>query len=54
MLLFEYEEIITFDSSLFSKDIFCYQVAGRVNPDEADKDEWFVVKVIHFDKDAKE
>lgn len=30
------------------------QVAGRVNPDEADKDEWFVVKVIHFDKDAKE
>lgn len=30
------------------------QVAGRVTPDDAEKDEWFVVKVIHFDKDAKE
>ncbi|KAJ0972785.1 hypothetical protein J5N97_020744 [Dioscorea zingiberensis] len=30
------------------------QVAARVTNDEAEKDEWFVVKVIHFDKDAKE
>ncbi|XP_020107538.1 uncharacterized protein LOC109723537 isoform X1 [Ananas comosus] len=30
------------------------QVAARVTPDEAEKDEWFVVKVIHVDKDAKE
>ncbi|XP_073003540.1 SAGA-associated factor 29 homolog A-like isoform X3 [Typha latifolia] len=30
------------------------QVAARVTPDDAEKDEWFVVKVIHFDKDAKE
>ncbi|KAG0463581.1 hypothetical protein HPP92_019650 [Vanilla planifolia] len=25
-----------------------------VTPDDAEKDRWFVVKVIHFDKDAKE
>lgn len=31
-----------------------FQVAARVTPDEAEKDEWFVVKVIHVDKDAKE
>ncbi|XP_072969478.1 SAGA-associated factor 29 homolog A-like isoform X1 [Typha angustifolia] len=30
------------------------QVAARVTPDDAEKDEWFVVKVIHFDKDTKE
>ncbi|OVA20587.1 SGF29 tudor-like domain [Macleaya cordata] len=30
------------------------QVAARVTPDDADKDEWFVVKVIHFDREAKE
>lgn len=30
------------------------QVAARVTNDDAEKDEWFVVKVIHFDKDAKE
>ncbi|KAF9603263.1 hypothetical protein IFM89_034596 [Coptis chinensis] len=30
------------------------QVAARVTPDDAEKDEWFVVKVIHFDKDAKD
>ncbi|ONK69090.1 uncharacterized protein A4U43_C05F19180 [Asparagus officinalis] len=30
------------------------QVAARVTDDDAEKDEWFVVKVIHFDKDAKE
>ncbi|XP_068663139.1 SAGA-associated factor 29 homolog A isoform X2 [Aristolochia californica] len=30
------------------------QVAARVTPDDAEKDEWFVVKVIHFDKEAKE
>jgi len=29
-------------------------VAARVTNDDAEKDEWFVVKVIHFDKDAKE
>lgn len=30
------------------------QVAARVTSDDAEKDEWFVVKVTHFDKDAKE
>ncbi|XXG41829.1 hypothetical protein AAC387_Pa01g2211 [Persea americana] len=30
------------------------QVAARVTPDNAEKDEWFVVKVIHFDREAKE
>ncbi|KAJ4972642.1 hypothetical protein NE237_005816 [Protea cynaroides] len=30
------------------------QVAARVTPDGAEKDEWFVVKVIHFDREAKE
>ncbi|KAK9117318.1 hypothetical protein Sjap_016265 [Stephania japonica] len=30
------------------------QVAARVTPDDAEKDEWFVVKVIHFDREAKE
>ncbi|KAL5153492.1 SAGA-associated factor 29 A [Glycine soja] len=29
-------------------------VAARVTPRNADKDEWFVVKVIHFDKESKE
>ncbi|XP_024030313.1 uncharacterized protein LOC21385419 isoform X2 [Morus notabilis] len=30
------------------------QVAAKVNPGDGDKDEWFVVKVIHFDKEKKE
>ncbi|KAF3444555.1 hypothetical protein FNV43_RR14247 [Rhamnella rubrinervis] len=30
------------------------QVAAKVNPDDADKDEWFVVKVIHFDKETRD
>ncbi|XP_028778622.1 SAGA-associated factor 29 homolog A-like isoform X2 [Neltuma alba] len=30
------------------------QVAARVTPHDADKDEWFVVKVMHFDKESKE
>lgn len=30
------------------------QVAAKVNPGDGDKDEWFVVKVIHFDKETKE
>ncbi|XP_042496083.1 SAGA-associated factor 29 homolog A-like [Macadamia integrifolia] len=29
------------------------QVAARVTPDGAEKHEWFVVKVIHFDREAK-
>lgn len=31
-----------------------FQVAARVTPDNAEKDEWFIVKVTHFDRDAKE
>ncbi|XP_038716554.1 SAGA-associated factor 29 homolog B-like isoform X1 [Tripterygium wilfordii] len=30
------------------------QVAARVTGDNSEKDEWFVVKVIHFHKDMKE
>lgn len=30
------------------------QVAARVSQDDAGKDEWFVVKVIHFDKETRE
>jgi hypothetical protein len=30
-----------------------FQVAAKVKSDE-EKDEWFVVKVIHFDKETKE
>ncbi|KAK4754871.1 hypothetical protein SAY87_008628 [Trapa incisa] len=30
------------------------QVAARVTPDDAEKDIWFVVKVIHFDRENKE
>ncbi|KAG8384884.1 hypothetical protein BUALT_Bualt04G0164700 [Buddleja alternifolia] len=30
------------------------QVAARVTQEDAGKDEWFVVKVIHFDKETKE
>ncbi|MCL7023778.1 hypothetical protein MKW94_021756 [Papaver nudicaule] len=30
------------------------QVAARVTPDDAEKDEWFVVKVTYFDREAKE
>ncbi|XP_059452230.1 SAGA-associated factor 29 homolog A isoform X1 [Corylus avellana] len=30
------------------------QVAAKVTPDDADKDEWFVVKVLHFDKETRE
>lgn len=30
------------------------QVAARVTADGAEKDEWFVVKVMHFDRDKKE
>ncbi|KAF2551294.1 hypothetical protein F2Q68_00036358 [Brassica cretica] len=30
------------------------QVAARVTADDAEKDEWFVVKVIHFDRETKE
>ncbi|XP_078157944.1 SAGA-associated factor 29 homolog A-like isoform X4 [Carex rostrata] len=31
-----------------------FQVAARVTPDNAEKDEWFIVKVTHFDRDTKE
>ena len=34
--------------------LMCSQVAARVTLDDAEKDEWFVVKVIHFDKDTRE
>ncbi|XP_052195705.1 SAGA-associated factor 29 homolog A-like [Diospyros lotus] len=30
------------------------QVAARVTPENAEKDEWFVVKVIHFDRETRE
>ncbi|KAL9458302.1 hypothetical protein AB3S75_007217 [Citrus x aurantiifolia] len=30
------------------------QVAARVTAENADKDEWFVVKVMHFDRETKE
>ena len=30
-----------------------FQVAAKVKSDD-EKDEWFVVKVIHFDKETKE
>ncbi|KAM6573322.1 hypothetical protein CsatA_017402 [Cannabis sativa] len=30
------------------------QVAAKVNAGDGDKDEWFVVKVTHFDKETKE
>ncbi|XP_062105622.1 SAGA-associated factor 29 homolog A isoform X2 [Humulus lupulus] len=30
------------------------QVAAKVNAGDGDKDEWFVVKVMHFDKETKE
>ncbi|CAN0924588.1 SAGA-associated factor 29 homolog A [Linum grandiflorum] len=30
------------------------QVAARVTGDDAEKDEWFVVKVMHFDRDKRE
>ncbi|XP_010555935.1 PREDICTED: uncharacterized protein LOC104825315 isoform X3 [Tarenaya hassleriana] len=30
------------------------QVAARVTAENAEKDEWFVVKVIHFDRETKE
>ncbi|KAK4845715.1 hypothetical protein QYF36_008260 [Acer negundo] len=30
------------------------QVAARVTAENAEKDEWFVVKVIHFDREMKE
>ena len=32
--------------------IFCVQVAARISPDNADKDEWIVVKVIRFDRES--
>ncbi|CAA2976243.1 Hypothetical predicted protein [Olea europaea subsp. europaea] len=30
------------------------QVAARVTPEDAEKDEWFVVKVIHVDKETRQ
>ncbi|KAL2500112.1 SGF29 tudor-like domain [Abeliophyllum distichum] len=30
------------------------QVAARVTQEDAEKDEWFIVKVIHFDKETRE
>ncbi|XP_059670080.1 SAGA-associated factor 29 homolog A [Cornus florida] len=30
------------------------QVAARVTPEDAEKDEWFVVKVTHFDRETRE
>ena len=35
-------------------NFYIFQVAARVTLDDADKDEWFVVKVIHFDREARE
>lgn len=31
-----------------------FQVAARVTAENAEKDEWFVVKVMHFDRETKE
>lgn len=31
-----------------------FQVAARVTEENAEKDEWFVVKVIHFDRETRE
>ncbi|XP_014491270.1 uncharacterized protein LOC106753905 isoform X1 [Vigna radiata var. radiata] len=41
-------------ASLKGEQLISCQVAARVTPRNADKDEWFVVKVIHFDKESKE
>ncbi|KAL8124294.1 hypothetical protein AgCh_012080 [Apium graveolens] len=30
------------------------QVAARVRLEDADKDDWFIVKVIHFDRESRE
>uniref|UniRef100_A0A7N0UKR2 SGF29 C-terminal domain-containing protein n=1 Tax=Kalanchoe fedtschenkoi TaxID=63787 RepID=A0A7N0UKR2_KALFE len=30
------------------------QVAAKVRPEEGEKDEWFVVKVLHFDRESRE
>lgn len=38
---------------IFSIHALLFQVAARVKSDD-EKDEWFVVKVIHFDKETKE
>lgn len=36
-------------------DMCCYfQVAAKINAGDVDKDEWFVVKVMHYDKETKE
>ena len=31
-----------------------FQVAARVTEENAEKDEWFVVKVMHFDRETRE
>lgn len=31
-----------------------FQVAARVRLEDADKDDWFIVKVIHFDRESRE
>ena len=47
--------LINFHSILVSLEaLFIFQVAARVSSDDAEKDEWFIVKVINFDKDTKE
>lgn len=39
---------------LFSNLIMNIQVAARVTADDAEKDEWFIVKVTRFDRETKE
>ncbi|KAL0395728.1 UNVERIFIED_CONTAM: SAGA-associated factor 29A [Sesamum calycinum] len=38
----------------FTRKFNIVQVAARVTQEDAGKDEWFVVKVIHFDKETRE
>jgi hypothetical protein len=47
--------VVSMFTKLFHKSTFMlsFQVAARVKSDD-EKDEWFVVKVIHFDKETKE
>lgn len=55
LYIFQYHVHICFYLDQFhAHNVWFMQVAARVTAESADKDEWFVVKVIHFDRETKE
>ncbi|XP_026379537.1 SAGA-associated factor 29 homolog A-like [Papaver somniferum] len=54
-VLSKYTPVVSMTNQLeLAADLKGEEVAARFTPDDAQRDEWFVVKVTHFDRETKE